>query len=339
MVERTTCVVKPTKAMNIVVCVSSRVRSVKVQTIEGACNKACSCIRTNHTRGKYKTPHHRSLSPSDQHLLRQSRAAGWLFRWSPASDNEERLARLDDGVEDREEASPAGWRASSRAGAHDACPNRRRGVPEHSSRRQNVRFHGTCWEVTRPCARYNTSPSDQHLLRQSRAAGWLFRWSPASDNEERLARLDDGVEDREEASPAGWRASSRAGAHDACPNRRRGVPEHSSRRQNVRFHGTCWEVTRPCARYNTWESPRKHLIHQCFVMTSVVGTVDAGRDRNAGTHMIGARRDSMHLVVCIKQLPDFCANSRRFSDEHDHAPWEGAARALPSDRADNPRAS
>lgn len=47
----------------------------------------------------------------------------------------------------------------------------------------------------------------------------------------------------------------------------------------------------------------------------------------------------MHLVVCIKQVPDFCANSRRFSDEHDHVPWEGAARALPSDRADNPRAS
>lgn len=30
----------------------------------------------------------------------------------------------------------------------------------------------------------------------------------------------------------------------------------------------------------------------------------------------------MHLVVCIKQVPDFCANSRRFSDEHDHAPWK-----------------
>ncbi len=24
----------------------------------------------------------------------------------------------------------------------------------------------------------------------------------------------------------------------------------------------------------------------------------------------------MHLVVCIKQVPDFCVNSRRFSDEH-----------------------
>jgi len=71
-------------------------------------------------------------------------------------------------------------------------------------------------------------------------------------------------------------------------------------------------------------------------MTSVVGTVDAGRDRKAGTHMIGAWRGSMHLVVCIKQVPDFCVNSRRFSDEHDHAPWEGAARALPSDRADPP---
>ncbi|RVL49066.1 hypothetical protein CN141_32270 [Sinorhizobium meliloti] len=44
----------------------------------------------------------------------------------------------------------------------------------------------------------------------------------------------------------------------------------------------------------------------------------------------------MHLVVCIKQVPDFYANSRRFSDEHDHALWEGAARALPSDHADPP---
>ncbi|MCM5690922.1 hypothetical protein [Sinorhizobium meliloti] len=44
----------------------------------------------------------------------------------------------------------------------------------------------------------------------------------------------------------------------------------------------------------------------------------------------------MHLVVCIKQVPDFCVNSRRFSDEHDHALWEGAARALPSDHADPP---
>lgn len=149
MVERTTCVVKPTKVTNIVVCVVVTRRVGKgPNNRRGPAIRPSSCIRTNHTRGKYKTSHHRSLSPSDQHLLRQNRAAGWLFRWSSASDNEERLARLDDGVEDQEEASPAGWRASSRAGAHDARPNRRRGVPQHSSRRQNVRFHRPCWEVT-----------------------------------------------------------------------------------------------------------------------------------------------------------------------------------------------
>ncbi len=78
-----------------------------------------------------------------------------------------------------------------------------------------------------------------------------------------------------------------------------------------------------CAIQHVGISKEIRRSHQCLVMTSVIGTVDAGRDRNAGTHMIGAWRDSMHLVVCIKQVPDFCANSRRFSDEHDHhAPWK-----------------
>ncbi|RVL91177.1 hypothetical protein CN136_30045 [Sinorhizobium meliloti] len=149
MVERTTCVVKPTKVTNIVVCVSSRVRSVKVQTIEGACNKAKLVhSHQSHPRQNIKRPITEvSLQAINTCCARTVQRVGFSDGLQPAimrSDLPVWTTALRIGRKHRRQVGELLLEQARMMHVRTDA-----GVsPKHSSRRQNVRFHRPCWEVT-----------------------------------------------------------------------------------------------------------------------------------------------------------------------------------------------